>query len=200
MDPPIVPQAPLAEGNADGHCGQDDADEANKAILALRGLKPKTDNISSLTLYLLADIALKNQPILGGQLNFEPFYIFLYDQQQFPELLSSLCNMDADELIIRQDAFVLGWEYKWWGVYPALVPSQKASEVGGALWRCERYLDVVRLVEHEGPAYRLAYCDVRVPKEDAPGDEILQGVRVFVSVYGKERLSDHPLPFGEDDG
>ncbi|KAI0166477.1 hypothetical protein GGR57DRAFT_510122 [Xylariaceae sp. FL1272] len=198
MAPPTVPQAPLAKGSTDPPCGQNEADGGNKSILAIRGLKCKS-NISSLTLYFLADVALRNQHILGGLLTFEPFYFFLYDKQQFPELLAALCKTDTEELTVRQHAFALGWECKWWGAYPALVPSHNASEVGGALWRCETYLDVVRLVHHEGPAYHLAYCHVRVPKEGAPGHEVLQDVRAFVSVYSKERLTDYPLVFDEDE-
>ncbi|KAI0191132.1 hypothetical protein EV127DRAFT_480502 [Xylaria flabelliformis] len=121
---------------------------------------------------------------------FEPFYFFFYGSLQILDVLQSVCEIeDENSIFLRKDASIVGWEYKMWGPFPALVPAAE-GHVEGTLWLCEKPEHVAKLSTYETSAYCMAYCDVFVPSADESYTEVIRNARTFVNNQTPDELTD----------
>ncbi|KAK5627766.1 hypothetical protein RRF57_003481 [Xylaria bambusicola] len=155
-----------------------EADAHNAAVLAISTSSPRRRSTTS---------PIATTPTI----TFTPFYFFFYGSLQIPEVLHAVCDMPegSPELILRSGASIKDWKVRMWGPFPALVPAFKEDDaVEGVVWLCESPEHVASLCHYETDMYRIAYCDVTLPKENGDGEEVIENARMFVSTFKPDEL------------
>lgn len=91
---------------------------------------------------------------------FRKAFFFFYGSLMDPATLGKVLNLS--ERPILQPAKVIGYHYKLWGPYPALLDGPCGAEVHGAAFEIESAEQVKLLQDYETEHYRKAACRIRL--------------------------------------
>jgi gamma-glutamylcyclotransferase (GGCT)/AIG2-like uncharacterized protein YtfP len=86
-----------------------------------------------------------------------PGLYFFYGTLQHPELLQEVISLPSRPTL--KPAYIIGYELKLWGQYPALI-DKTGGDVEGSSYEVRTVADAERLQEYETKAYRAESCTI----------------------------------------
>ena len=110
------------------------------------------------------DLTIVETPIQTSSA-WEDCLLFFYGTLTIPHVLQEVLALSAIPTLIP--ASIHSYTIKLWGPYPALVPSNSVSRVGGMVFKVETRKQLHKLERYEGGNYLLKRCRVKVGDEDA---------------------------------
>ncbi|KAJ5638533.1 hypothetical protein N7528_000923 [Penicillium herquei] len=98
---------------------------------------------------------------------FKPEYYFFYGSLQDKCRLAKI--LERPERLDLQRATIVGWTYKMWGDYPALVPGSPGNTVQGMACEIKRITERNRLIQYETTAYKIQDCEIQLDRGTVKG-------------------------------